>query len=49
MCKAKMKNSSVHGKANLVQQAKSNKDEVFDIYYQRVLGKKIAPLHQTWK
>ena len=41
--KAKKKNSFVQRKANLIQEAESDKDEVFNSYHQRVIGEKIAP------
>ena len=41
VCKEKKKDSSIQRKAKLVKEAES--DEVFNIYHQRVIGKKIAP------
>ena len=38
VCKAKKKNSSVQRKANLIQEAESNEDELFNAYHQRVIG-----------
>lgn len=41
-CKTKKENSSIHGKANLIQEAESDEDEAFNVYHQRVFGRKTA-------
>ena len=43
VCKLKKKDSSIQKKANLVQEAESDKDDEFNIYHQRVIGRGIAP------
>ena len=43
LSKKKKKNRSIQGKANLVQEAGSDEDEVFSVYHQIIIGGKIAP------
>ena len=42
VCKPEKKNCSVQGKANLIQEAESDKDEVFRVFHQRIIGGKMA-------
>ena len=40
--KSRKKNSFIQGKANSVEEAESDEDEVFNVYHQRVVGGKKA-------